>query len=229
MPTGSLMNRQDTVNGDYMKVMRRVLFLSAFVMLLTLCFFVGGVTDAGALSKEIAPDIPRQILDRLLPDSQIYITGKGTKEILLLADPFCENSRKVYRQLQNHLERIRSVRILWVSAFPEKGSEIVAAVAMKLQVSGKGESALDKVFSLEIPPTGKIEKARGNALIMVNENFKSELGEINLPGLSAELDGIRRNTDLAKEIGYTGTPHFIVDGRVLHGYSGPAIRILLKQ
>ena len=47
--------------------------------------------------------------------------------------------------------------------------------------------------------------------------------------LKPELDQVGRNTNLANGIGFTGTPHFIVDGRVLHGYSGPAIRILLRQ
>ena len=52
---------------------------------------------------------------------------------------------------------------------------------------------------------------------------------MDLQRLKPELDQVQRNTHLANEIGYTGTPHFIVDGRVLHGHSGPAIRILLQQ
>ena len=99
---------------------------------------------------------------------------------------------------------------------------------MRMQALGKGESALTTVFTLDVPPSAGIEKSRQNALVIMNEKFKGELGEMDLRGLKPELDQVQRNTNLAKEIGYQGTPHVIVDGRVLHGYSGPAIRILLK-
>jgi hypothetical protein len=211
-----------------MKTVKNALFLPA-VFLLAMGFIMGGARDAGALSKEIAPDISSEILEKLLVDAKVYMTGSGSKEVLLLADAFCENSRKTYRLLQTRLEQIRTVRILWVSAFPEKGSEIAVAFAMKMQASGKGESALKTVFELDIPPSTEIEKARENALVLLNEKFRTVLGEMDLQRLKTELDQVQRSTNLAKEIGYTGTPHFIVDRRVVHGYSAPAIRILLKQ
>jgi hypothetical protein len=211
-----------------MKILKAALFMPA-VFLLAMGFIMGEAMEAGALSKEIAPDIPPNIFEQLLRDSKVYMMGKGSKEVLLLADAFCENSRKTYGQLQTHLEQIRTVRILWVSAFPQKGSEIAAAFAMKMQASGRGEAALKTVFGLDIPPSAKIEKAREKALVILNEKFKMDLGEMDLQRLKQELDQVQRSTNLAKEIGYTGTPHFIVDGHVLHGHSGPAIRILLKQ
>ena len=151
--------------------------------------------------------------------------------MLLLADAFCENSRKTYRQLLTHREQYRAVRIslCFRPAFPEKGSEIAAAFALKIQASEKGESALKTVFELDIPTSAKIEMAREKALVLLNEKFRIDSGKIDLKRLKPELDRVQRSTKLAKEIGYTGTPHFIVDGRVLHGHSGPAIRILLKQ
>jgi hypothetical protein len=209
-------------------VMKIALFMPA-VLLLSSCFIMGGAVDAGALSREIAPDVPPEILEKLLPDAKVYLTGRGSKEVLLLADPFCENSRKTYRQLLTHPEQIRTLRILWVSAFPQMGSEVAAAAAMKMQASGKGESALKTVFALDIPPSAKGEEARKNALVMMNESFRMDLGEMDLQRLGPELDQVKRNTNLAQQIGYMGTPHFIVDGRVLHGHSSPAVRILLKQ
>ncbi|MBE0558055.1 MAG: hypothetical protein IH628_12555, partial [Proteobacteria bacterium] len=208
-----------------MKIVKTPLFLP-LVFLVAMGFIMGETMEARALSKEIAPDIPPAVLEKLLPDAKVYMTGSGPKEVLLLADSFCENSRNAYRLLQNRLDQIRTVRILWVSAFAEKGSEIAAAAAMKMQASGKGESALKAVFEMPIPPSAEIGNARENALTMVNEKFRADLGEMDLHRLKPELEQLQRNTNLAKEIGYTGTPHFIVDGRVLHGYSGPAIRIL---
>ena len=211
-----------------MKIVKIALFMPV-VFLLAMGCIMGGAMEAAALSKEIAPDVPAEILERLLPDAKVYMTGSGSKEVLLLADPFCENSRNTYRLLQTRLEQIRNVKILWVSRYPQRGSDVAAAAAMKMKALGKGESALKTVFNLDIPPSAKIEKARMNALVIVNEKFRMDLGEMNLQRLKPELDQLQKNTNLAKEIGYTGTPHFIVDGRVLHGYSAPAIRILLKQ
>jgi hypothetical protein len=207
----------------------KVTFLIPAIFLLMMDFTMADAIAAQALSKEIAPDVPSNILEKLLPDAKIYITGKGSKEVLLLADPFCENSRKTYGQLQTHLEQIRILRILWISVYPQKGSDVVAAVAMKMQASGKGESALKAIFDLDIPTPLEIDNARENALVVMNEKFIHELGQMDLQRLKPELNQIRRNTNVANEIGYTGTPHFIVDGRVLHGHSSPAIRILLKQ
>jgi hypothetical protein len=196
---------------------------------LATAFIVTGAMAAWPLSKEVAPDVPPQILEKLLQDAKVYMGGRGTKEVLLLADPYCENSRKTYRQLLEHLEQIGTLRILWVSAFPTKGSEVVAAAAMKMQSSGRGEAALKTVFDMDIPPSTEIDKARKNAQILVNEKFRSDLGELDLQRLQPELDQVRKNTALAEEIDYTGTPHFLMDNRVLHGHSGPAIRIMLQQ
>jgi hypothetical protein len=210
-----------------MKIAKSVLCIPvAFFLAITV--IMGEAIAARSLSKELAPDVPPGILEKLLREARIYITASGSKDVLLLADPFCENSRKTYLQLQAHLEQIRTIRILWVSVFPQKGSEVAAAVAMKMQASGKGESALKAVFELDIPPFAEINKARENALILLNEKLRMDLGEMDLQQLKPELDQVQRNTNLTKKIGYTGTPHFIVEGRVLHGHSGPAIRILLQ-
>jgi hypothetical protein len=210
-----------------MRIVKIALQIPA-VLLLVITVIMGEAIAAGSLSKELAPDVPPEILEKLLRDAKVYIEGRGSKDVLFLADPFCENSRKTYRQLQTHLEQIRTVRILWVSAFPQKGSEVAAAVAMRMQASGKGESALKAVFEWDIPPSSELNKARENALILSNAKLRVHMGDMDLQRLKPELGHVQRNTNLVKEIGYTGTPHFIVDGRVLHGHSGPAIRILLQ-
>ncbi len=211
-----------------MKIEKTALLMPV-LLLLAIGFIMGGAIEAGALSKEIAPDISPEILDKLLPDAKVYMTGTGSKDLLLLADPFCENSRRTYRLLQTNLDLIHTLRILWVSVYAQKGSEVLAAAAMKMQALGKGELALKKVFIQDIPPAAAIDTARKNALVILNEHFRTELGTMDLQRLKPELDQLQKNTNLAREIGYTGTPHLIVDGRVLHGHSGPAIRLLLKQ
>jgi hypothetical protein len=211
-----------------MKAAKITFFLLA-VFWAAMGFPTDEATAARPLSKELAPDVPPEVLHALLADAKVYLTGTGTKEVLILADPFCENSRKTYRQLQGHLEQIRTVRILWVSAFPQKGSDVAAAAAMKMLALGKGEYALKEAFAMDVPPASGIAAARKKALGISTDTFRADLGEMDLQQLKPELDQVKKNTDLAKNIGYTGTPHFIVDGRVLHGYSAPAIRIMLKQ
>lgn len=184
---------------------------------------------AASLSREIAPDVPAAVLEKLLPEAKIYLTGEGFKDVLLLADPFCENSRRSYGELQERRKQLRTLKILWISVYPQKGSEVAAAAAMKMEALGKGESALQTVFDLPVPSAAAMDKAQSHALSLVHEAFAGDLRTIDLAGLKPEMEQIRNNTRLADEIGYKGTPHFIVDGRVLHGHSSPAIRILLRQ
>jgi hypothetical protein len=211
-----------------MKIIK-LAFCMPVVVLLAIGGIIGNAGEAAGLSKEIAPDAPPEIVEKLLAAATGYLTGTGSKDVLLLADPFCENSRKAYRLLRTRLEQIRTVKILWVSVYPQKGSEVAAAMAMKMQALGKGASALETVFELATPPPAAIQKARENAVAILNEKLRPDLGEIDLQQLKPEMDQVQRNTDLAQGIGYKGTPHFIVDKRVVHGYSGPAIRILLKE
>jgi hypothetical protein len=172
-----------------MKIAKSALSIP-MAFLLAITFIMGEAIAASSLSKEPAPDVPPKILENLLRDAKVYIAGRGSKDVLLLADLFCENSRKTYGQLQTHLEQTRTIRILWVSAFPQKGSEVAAAVAMKMQASGKGESALKAVFELDIPPSSEINKARENALNLSNEKFRTDLGEMDLQQLKPDLDQV---------------------------------------
>ena len=74
-----------------MKIAKSVLW-TPVVFLLAITFIMGEAIAARSLSKELAPDVPPGILEKLLPDAKVYIEGRGSKDVLLLADPFCENS-----------------------------------------------------------------------------------------------------------------------------------------
>lgn len=210
--------------------MKHTKFIMFIVSLLTLLIFVpGDKAFAGrTLSKEIAPEVPAETYALLNHHAAVYFEGSGEKNILLIADTFCENSRKTYRLLKNNMKYIRSIKVLLVSRYPRLGSDIVAAHVMRMHSFGKGEFGLDSAFNFEIPEKGG-SKARKQALDLSIKTFQPELGADESSDNLPELETVEKNTKIAKRVGYSGTPHFIVGNRVLHGYSRAAIKIMLKN
>ncbi|MBN2538783.1 MAG: hypothetical protein JXB09_01900 [Deltaproteobacteria bacterium] len=184
-----------------------------------------GAWAARTLSKEIAPDVPAQTFDLLDQHAVVFFEGSGQKDLILIADVFCVNSRKTHDLLKKNMEYIRSLKVLLVTRYPQLGSDIVAAHVLRMHASGKGGLSLDSAFNLDITRDGDF-KARREALI---ETFQRDPGEDEKTDTLAELETVRRNTKIAGEVGYSGTPHIIVGKRVLHGYSRAAIKIMLKE
>jgi hypothetical protein len=93
---------------------------------------------------------------------------------------------------------------------------------------GKGEFALDSAFNFEIPEN-EGSKTRKQSSDLAMKTFQLELGADERSDNLPELKTFKKNTKIVKKVGYSGTPHFIVGNRVLHGYSRAAIKIMLKQ
>lgn len=210
-----------------MKYFKYIIFI--FLLFTLLIFVPGSQALAGrTLSKDIAPDVPAETYDLLNNHAGLYFEGSGKKDILLIADTFCENSRKTYRLLKNNLKYIRSIKVLLVSRYPGLGSDIVASHVMRMHSLGKGEFALDSAFNFEVPEK-EGSKARKRALDLAMKTFRLKLGADERSDSLPELEAVEKNTKIAKKVGYSGTPHFITGNRVLHGYSHAAIKIMLKQ
>jgi len=194
-----------------------------------LILFLGHQAFAGkTLSKDIAPDVPVETLQTLNQASAVYYEGSGKKDVILIADVFCENSRKAYGLMKKNLQYIRSISVLWVSRYSQLGSDIVAAHVMRMHSLGKGLTALEAAFDFEVPQEAGF-KGRRQSIDFVKNTFQVQLGEHEKPDTLAELQRVVDNTNLAEDIGYDGTPHFIADRRVLHGYSRAAIKIMLRK
>ena len=211
-------------------IMKHTKIIIIIVLLLALLIFVPGdkALAGRTLSKEMAPEVPAETNDLLNHHAAVYFEGSGKKDLLLIADTFCENSRKTYGLLKNNMKYIRSFKVLLVSRFPRLGSDIVAAHVMRMHSFGKGEFALDSAFNFEIPEKGG-SKARKRASDLAMQTFQLKLGADDRSDNLPELETVERNTKIAKKVGYSGTPHFITGNRVLHGYSRAAIKIMLKQ
>jgi hypothetical protein len=213
---------------DSMRSLKYIL-LAGLTLAVVIWFTAGEAEAAQTLSKEIAPDVSAETLEAFVSHADVYLTGSGDKEVLLVADPFCPYSRKTYNLLLRRLEYIRMVRVLLVCRFPETGSDVAAAFVMRMHAAGKGGSALETALKLEIPHEGGRDTARQRVLELLKEVFPHELKEDHFEALRPEIRRVAKNTDLAHGVGYTGTPHIVVGRRVLHGYTRRGIDILLKQ
>ena len=215
-------------NGHDMRNLKKIFFIG--LSLAAIIWFTGADPAAGpTLSRKIAPDVPVETFEALVARAKVYLTGAKGKEVLLVADPFCPNSRKAYRLLQNRLEYIHTLKVLLVCRYPERGSDVASAAVMRMYSAGKGETALNTAFKVDPPQGSNRNVARQQALERLKTAFPDELGGDDLETLRPEIDVVSRNTALARKLGYTGTPHIIIGRRVLHGYTQQGIDILLKQ
>lgn len=186
-------------------------------------------TFAGrTLSKDIAPDVPAKTLRLIEQQSAIYYDGSGKKDVVFIADPFCVNSRKTYRVIKKNIQYIQTIKMLWVSRYSQLGSDIIAAHVIRSHSLGTGNSAMEAAFNLEIPQESGF-KARRRTIDLVKNSFQIQLGENEKADTLPELHTVVKNTKLAEDLGYEGTPHLIVGNRVLNGYSRAAIKILLRE
>ena len=157
-----------------MEIAKTLLYVPA-VLVLVLGFLTGASLGAGTLSKEIAPDVPPEILGKLLPDAQGLPDWARARKQGAAPGTLCENSRKIHRQyrLQNHREQIKTLMILRVSVYPQKGSEVVAAVAMKTQDPGTAKPPL-RSFDRDIPPLRRSGWRGKIALLWLKEKSRVE-------------------------------------------------------
>jgi hypothetical protein len=142
----------------------KYIFFAGLVLAVLVWFTAAAVGAGRTLSKKIAPDVPAETLGALVAKSTIYLTGDGDKDVLLVADPFCPNTRKAYNILLSRLEYIRTVRVVLVSRFSEKGSDLVAAFVIRMHSAGEGGAALETALKLNVPQESNRDAARQRAL-----------------------------------------------------------------
>ena len=102
-----------------MEIAKTLLYVPA-VLVLVLGFLTGASLGAGTLQGD-SPGRPFRNPGKTAPRCKGLFDGHGLKEVLLLADPFCENSRKIYQAIAAEpREQIKTLMILWVSVYPPR-------------------------------------------------------------------------------------------------------------
>ncbi len=93
---------------------------------------------ARTLSKKIAPDVPAQTFDLIDQHAVVFFKGSGQKDLLLIADVFCVNSRKTHDLLKKNMQYIRLLKVILVARYPQSESDIVASHVLRMHAAGTG-------------------------------------------------------------------------------------------
>lgn len=119
---------------------------------------------------------------------------------------FCRRSNSDVDRL---LGEDRSLKVVW-RELPVLGPDSQAAAEASLAAAGQGrfKPFFDRLFALGRPEPGAIAEARSAA------------GIAAAPPAPAARAEIEKNLELARQIGATGTPTFVVGDKVLQGAVG---------
>lgn len=165
----------------------------------------------------------------------VLATGTGKADVIFVADPFCPHCRKGYGFLESRLESIHRIRMAHNPLTPSNGSAVAAWVMEYAMDKGIQPQEVVK-FSFTalkpIPPRdGKgaplsSDDISMNILGQYKKRFPRLFGPVN-GDLKKTYDMLINNYakpqidahQQLKKAGFTSSPIFIVDGRVIKGMS----------
>jgi protein-disulfide isomerase len=129
-------------------------------------------------------------------------------------DYACTYCRKSNPDVERLLREDRRLKVVW-REWPVLGpdSESAAEISMAAAQAGRFKPFHDRMFALGRPTAAAIAEARRTIGI-------TDAHVARLRGSRAAETELRRNYELAAALGGTGTPLFVVGGKVLHGAVG---------
>lgn len=181
--------------------------------------------------EELFPRFPRATELALTPYIHQYMQGTGEHDVLMISDPFCGYCRRAYAHLLHRSDTIKSVRILHLPLDNYPGSDVAVLLIRKFAKTDHLPEFLTFAHAMELPPKElDMDKARGFTFQAFQGEFPQAMEGLTLETLIAEgLAEVKEGADAAISLGFTGTPHIIVDGYHLKGYSRNGLEILLTE
>jgi|GEM_PF-3037788 len=162
-----------------------------------------------------------------------FASGTGKADVIFIADPFCPHCRKGYVFLSDHLNSIHRIRLAHNPLVPSNGSAIAAWVMeYALKNSFQVRNVVEFSFS-KLKPVSPLdekgarlspEKVSMNILAQYKKQFpqlfksvNGDLGKAYETLINEHAQSqIEAHSQLIKA-GFTFSPIFIIDGRVIKG------------
>ena len=140
---------------------------------------------------------------------------KGTKTIVQFTDYACGYCRATAPELAAMVAADPDLRVV-VREWPIfQGSEVAARMALAAAKQGKYEAFHNALFELGPPTVENIRIAAGKAQI--------DMERARTDGASEEASAeLAQNMALAQQLGFTGTPSFVINGELYEGAIGRA-------
>jgi len=190
------------------------------------------VKNADVLPK-MAEELQRQeMLDRVAQTGEglavpfpgaILGNPNGSKTIIEFTDYACGYCRATAPELAAMVKADPELRVV-IREWPIfRGSEVAARMALAAAEQGKYAAFHDALFSLGTPDGENIKTAAAKAGIDMAR--AQEFGASDV--VTTEL---ARNMNYARQLGFEGTPSFVINGQAYHGAIGrPALEAALMD
>jgi protein-disulfide isomerase len=146
------------------------------------------------------------------PDDPVAGNPRGTLTIVEFSDYRCGFCRRAHPELRRLLAEDRDVRLV-TKELPILGpaSVVMARVALAAHRQGKWEAVNARLITLQ----GEPSEANAIAAAVAAGADESRLRrDMNDPAIAAQL---QNNLQLARAVGVTGTPAFVIGGKLIPG------------
>ena len=129
-------------------------------------------------------------------------------------DYACSYCRKSNADVDRLLAEDKGLKVVW-REYPVLGpdSEAAAEISLAAAKAGRFKPFYDRMFALGRPTSATLAEASAGVGL-------ADASVAQMKGSPAALAEMRRNYELARLLGSSGTPTFVVGDRILHGAVG---------
>lgn len=181
-----------------------------------------------------------------LPESvkrTVVMTGPGTRDVLFISDPFCSYCRKGYAYLSRNMNHIRKVEVIHNPLFPQIGSAVASWVIEYAKANNyKPSEVFGFTYSRLNPVQPQIVNGKKTSLppeLVAFGIIKQYVAAF--PGLFKGADEqevysrliaehskeVADTRDQLQRAGFSSTPVFSIDGKILRGVNTKRLDELL--
>jgi glutaredoxin len=170
------------------------------------------------------------------PDSispATFLTGTGSKDVIFISDPFCGYCRKGYEFLTENLDSIRDIKIVHNPLSPETGSAVATWVMDYARENNiKTSEILEFSYSKLTPVNAEKHENQHPSPTEISINILEQYKKV-FPELFEQTDNevlpfyemlikkhatrMIKSQTIMKEAGFTSTPFFVINGKVIRG------------
>lgn len=189
----------------------------------------GSEMAASFLGDVYAPEMPKDYAD-------VVFTGNGTKDLVMVSDPFCPYCRKAWTELvKPNRANVKSMKLGHLPLPMHPGAEVACAMMMAGEELGVSTEALVEFAYGELNPSEKPEGAKEFVFSQFAAKFpkvKELFGEgaTGVEKLMKSKYGVKLQKEMAvaQEMDINGTPAFFIDGKILKGFNLESFNAMLK-
>lgn len=165
------------------------------------------------------PDVTDEMFTELMAMSHDIKMGDGDQNFLMISDPYCVVCRRAYQQIKKD-PRVGTIHLVSIPLRIHPGADMAGAMVDFLAEKNLGKKAVELAYTMKEPETEKFADAAREVFAVFAKEFPKYFSETYAEEFAYKTfppvyDAGKR----ANEMGFTGTPVFVINGKIMKGYT----------